>query len=82
MRPYLDIEQHGVFATRIPGRPNPIGLSIVKLDRIEKTTLYIRNLDVVNGTPILDIKPYIPSLSRQHGVQVGWLTEIDKESEL
>jgi len=65
----------GVFATRSPHRPNPIGMSVVQLDRIENTTLYISNLDIIDGTPLLDIKPYISSLDRQHDVRTGWLED-------
>jgi len=79
--PQFDHHLRGVFATRSPRRPNPIGLSIVSLDRIENTTLYVSNIDIVDGTPLLDIKPYIPSLSRQRGVRIGWLADIFKESE-
>ncbi|MBN2347380.1 MAG: tRNA (N6-threonylcarbamoyladenosine(37)-N6)-methyltransferase TrmO [Bacteroidales bacterium] len=53
---------YGLFATRSPRRPNPIGYCIVKLERIENTTLYVRGVDAFNGTPVLDIKPYIPSI--------------------
>ena len=60
VKPFLDHEQRGVFATRAPRRPNPIGVSVVALERIEKTRLHIRNLDILDGTPLLDIKPYVP----------------------
>ena len=79
--PRHDHHLRGVFATRSPRRPNPIGLSIVKLERVERTTLYISDLDIMDGTPLLDIKPYVPSIFRQRGVRLGWLAEIDKESE-
>ena len=58
--PFLDSKPRGVFATRAPKRPNPIGLSVVHLLRIEHNILYIENVDILDRTPLLDIKPYIP----------------------
>ncbi|MCP4658096.1 MAG: tRNA (N6-threonylcarbamoyladenosine(37)-N6)-methyltransferase TrmO [bacterium] len=71
--PFLDTRPHGVFATRAPRRPNPIGLSIVKLERMEENVLYVENVDIVDGTPLLDIKPYVPEFDRQPECRVGWL---------
>jgi len=71
--PFLDNQPHGVFATRAPTRPNPIGLSVVELQRVENEKLYISNIDILDGTPLLDIKPYIPSFDHQQKVRVGWL---------
>ncbi|MFH2091269.1 MAG: tRNA (N6-threonylcarbamoyladenosine(37)-N6)-methyltransferase TrmO [Pseudomonadota bacterium] len=76
--PFMDTEPRGVFATRAPKRPNPIGLSIVKLDKIENNILHIQNLDILNGTPLLDIKPYVPDFDPQEGVSTGWLEEARK----
>jgi len=73
--PFLDSEPHGVFATRAPTRPNPIGLSIVKLLRIEGNTLHIENLDVLDGTPLLDLKPYVPEFDCQPNARIGWLEQ-------
>lgn len=73
VKPFLDDAEHGVFATRAPVRPNPIGLSLVELVSVEGDTLYIRNIDVLDGTPLLDIKPYIPGFARTADVRVGWL---------
>lgn len=73
--PFLDREPRGVFATRAPSRPNPIGLSVVRLLGIEGTTLQIENVDVVDGTPLLDIKPYIPPFDHQPAERTGWFTE-------
>ena len=58
--PYMDNQKRGLFATRAPRRPNPIGLSIVELLKVEDGKLHIRNVDMVDGTPLLDIKPYVP----------------------
>ena len=71
--PFMDSQPRGVFSTRAPKRPNPIGLSIVKLVRIEGNILYIENLDILDGTPLLDIKPYVPEFDRHPADRVGWL---------
>jgi len=71
--PYLDDQPHGVFVTRAPARPNPIGLSIVRLVRRKGATLYIRDLDIVDGTPLLDIKPYVPEFDGRAVDKIGWL---------
>ncbi len=73
VKPFLDDEARGVFATRAPRRPNAIGLSVVRLERIERTVLYVSDLDVVDGTPLLDIKPYVPQFDQRAGVRIGWL---------
>jgi len=74
VRPFLDSSPRGVFACRAPKRPNAIGISIVRLERIEGCTLYIRDIDIIDGTPLLDIKPYIPPFdAREEPVRIGWL---------
>jgi len=73
LAPFLDNTKRGVFATRAPRRPNPIGLSIVKLVGIEGKFLKIENLDVVDGTPLLDIKPYIPAFDAIADAKSGWV---------
>jgi tRNA-Thr(GGU) m(6)t(6)A37 methyltransferase TsaA len=73
VKPFLDDEIRGVFSTRAPVRPNPIGLSVVELTGIEGGTIHIRNIDVLDGTPLLDIKPYIPEFANVEDVKVGWL---------
>ena len=73
--PFLDSEPHGIFATRAPTRPNPIGLSIVKLLRIEGNTLHVENVDILDGTPLLDLKPYIPEFDWQPEARIGWLEQ-------
>jgi tRNA-Thr(GGU) m(6)t(6)A37 methyltransferase TsaA len=74
--PFLDSEQRGVFATRAPTRPNPIGLSIVALLRIEGNRLYLGNVDILDGTPLLDIKPYVPEFDQPLEARAGWLEEV------
>ena len=71
--PFMDTKLRGVFATRAPRRPNPIGLSVVELNRIENRLLHIRNVDILDGTPLLDIKPYVPEFDVQKDVRIGWL---------
>lgn len=71
--PFLDDQERGLFATRAPRRPNPIGLSVVSLERIEGRTLHIKNVDMVEGTPLLDIKPYVPSFDEAEEIRIGWL---------
>lgn len=71
--PFLDSEVHGVFATRAPKRPNPIGLSVVRLLSIEENVLNLENVDLLDGTPVIDNKPYIPSFDQPQNVRVGWL---------
>ena len=71
--PFMDTELRGVFATRAPRRPNPIGISVVELGRIENGLLHIRNVDILDGTPLLDIKPYVPEFDFQENVRTGWL---------
>lgn len=73
VRPFMDDELHGVFAVRAPARPNSIGLSTVRLDRIEGNMLYVRDLDIVDGTPLLDIKPYVPKFDHREVTRTGWL---------
>ena len=73
--PFLDSQPRGVFATRAPTRPNAIGLSVVKLLSVEQNVLHIENVDVVDGTPLLDVKPYVPEFDRQSVVRVGWLEQ-------
>jgi len=71
--PFLDSEPRGLFATRAPKRPNPIGLSIVKLIRIRECSLDVENVDILDGTPLLDIKPYVPEFDHQQDCRTGWL---------
>jgi tRNA (adenine37-N6)-methyltransferase len=70
--PYLDTQPHGVFATRAPSRPNPIGLSCVRLLGVEGTRLRVAELDVLDGTPLLDIKPYVPDWDVFEVKREGW----------
>jgi len=77
--PFLDTEPHGVFATRAPTRPNPIGLSVVQLTGIEGDRIYLENLDILDGTPLLDIKPYVSEFDQPEKVRLGWLSSAKKK---
>jgi tRNA-Thr(GGU) m(6)t(6)A37 methyltransferase TsaA len=72
-KPYMDTEPHGVFAIRSPSRPNPIGISVVRLVGVEGNTLHIQDVDIVDGTPLLDIKPYVPEFDARKAEKIGWL---------
>jgi tRNA (adenine37-N6)-methyltransferase len=73
--PFLDDRPHGVFATRSPARPNPIGLSTVRLVGITGTTLGIEDVDMVDGTPLLDLKPYVPAFDDRPDARIGWFAD-------
>jgi tRNA-Thr(GGU) m(6)t(6)A37 methyltransferase TsaA len=77
--PFLDKQPRGVFATRAPIRPNHIGLSIVKLVRIEGGTIHLANIDILDGTPLLDIKPYVPQFDQLEDVRIGWLASAKED---
>ncbi len=79
VKPFLDDTMRGLFATRAPRRPNPIGISVVPLERIEGRILFISNIDVVDGTPLLDIKPYVPEFDKTDEVKIGWVTNKIKD---
>ena len=82
VKPFLDTEKRGIFATRAPKRPNPIGLSVVKLEKIEGNTLHIIDVDIVDGTPLLDIKPYIPHFDKHpdDDIIIGWFEDKYKDA--
>lgn len=72
VHPYLDAHEHGVFATRAPARPNHLGLSSVRLLRVEGNRLIVSQVDMLDGTPLLDIKPYIPGFDHFAAERTGW----------
>jgi len=72
VKPFLDDQERGLFSTRYPRRPNPIGLSIVHLLSRQENTLTFEGVDVLNGTPLLDVKPYVPDFDQQTEVHTGW----------
>jgi tRNA-Thr(GGU) m(6)t(6)A37 methyltransferase TsaA len=71
--PFLDSTPRGVFATRAPVRPNPIGLSVLPLQKVEGNILYVDQLDILDGTPLLDVKPYIPEFDERAETHIGWM---------
>jgi len=73
VKPFLDDRYHGVFSTRYPARPNQIGISVVRLLRRKGNILFVKGIDVLDGTPLLDIKPYVPDFDSAKKVRVGWL---------
>jgi len=75
--PFIDNKPHGIFATRAPMRPNAIGISTVRLINIETNIMYIEDVDILDGTPLLDIKPFYPKYDNRENVKYGWLE--DKE---
>ncbi len=74
VQPFLDNQLRGVFSTRAPVRPNPIGLSTVRLTGIAGNILYIEDVDILDGTPLLDIKPYVDKFDTRVSARQGWLT--------
>ena len=75
VKPFLDNKFRGLFATRAPRRPNPIGISVVKLIKIEGCILHIEDVDIVDDTPLLDIKPYVPEFDSTKVDRIGWLSK-------
>lgn len=73
VEPFLDDEERGVFATRAPRRPNPIGISIVEIEDVTARTVLVNGIDVVDGTPLLDIKPFVPAFDVPERAKTGWL---------
>jgi len=79
VKPFLDNTMRGLFATRYPCRPNPLGLSVVRLLERRDNILEIQGVDVLDGTPLLDIKPYVPDFDVRTDVQTGWYARRSKE---
>ncbi|MGE5255181.1 MAG: tRNA (N6-threonylcarbamoyladenosine(37)-N6)-methyltransferase TrmO [Hyphomicrobiales bacterium] len=77
--PFLDTKPRGLFATRAPNRPNPVGISLVRLLRIDGPRLHVEDLDVLDGTPLLDVKPHVPDFDCAPGARIGWLEKATAE---
>ena len=77
VKPFLDNEKRGIFATRSPKRPNRIGSSIVEINKIEDNVVHISNVDILDGTPLIDIKPYVPHLWEEtiEDLRIGWFED-------
>lgn len=80
--PFLDDTPRGVFATRAPRRPNPIGLSVVRLVSVEGSRITFEGVDLIDGTPVLDIKPYVPEFDDREEIRLGWLEEARRRDTL
>ncbi len=76
VKPFTDNRERGVFSTRHPQRPNPVGFSVVRLKKIAGTTLHLEDVDILDGTPLLDIKPYVPRFDSVDGPRGGWTEEV------
>jgi len=81
-KPFLEDEKHGIFAIRSPHRPNHIGLSIVKIKRIQNNKLYFTEVDMINETPLLDIKPYVKYFDNREAVISGWIDKHFKNGKI
>ncbi len=81
-KPYLEEQEHGIFAMRSPHRPNHIGLSIVKIKKIERNRLYFTEVDILDGTPVLDIKPYVKQFDSRPDAVSGWIEKHYKDGRL
>ncbi|HEX3002002.1 MAG TPA: tRNA (N6-threonylcarbamoyladenosine(37)-N6)-methyltransferase TrmO [Methanoregula sp.] len=81
VKPFLDTEIRGIFATRSPKRPNGIGLSVVRLREVKDGMLTVEDVDVLDGTPLLDIKPYVPAFDAYPGSRCGWLESVAGNAE-
>ncbi len=80
-KPFLDDVEHGVFAIRAPNRPNSIGFSVVRLTKVVDNVIYISGVDMIDGTPVLDIKPYVPKFDAHPDAKIGWLEKNAERSE-
>ena len=78
--PFLDDQPRGVFATRSPNHPNALGISIVRLLAVEGLQLRIEDVDILDGTPLLDIKPYVPAFDHRDPERVGWLEKTQRKA--
>lgn len=77
--PFMDTTKRGVYSTRSPIRPNHIGLSLVQFISVEENIVNIKGVDILNGTPLLDIKPFIPAFDQVKGAKSGWMTKPETE---
>ncbi len=82
VKPYLDTEVRGVFSTRSPRRPNPIGLTVVRLASVNGNRIKVSGVDLLDKTPIIDIKPYIPDFDQHEPEKIGWYGEKKNRSSL
>lgn len=79
VKPFLDTVERGIFATRSPARPNPVGLSVVTLMSVTGNILKIQGIDILDGTPLIDIKPFVPMFEDRTNVRTGWFSDKEKD---
>ncbi|MEA3560422.1 MAG: tRNA (N6-threonylcarbamoyladenosine(37)-N6)-methyltransferase TrmO [Candidatus Omnitrophota bacterium] len=80
LKTYLSNQKHGIFATRAPHRPNKLGMSLVRLVKIKDNILHIKDIDILDGTPLLDIKPYIQRFDSKKNTRSGWQDTISDDT--
>ena len=80
LTPYLDSRERGVFSTRAPSRPNPIGLSVIEIAEVKRDRVLFRGADMLNNTPLLDIKPFVPEVDNRLEASSGWLDKSLRDS--
>lgn len=80
LNPYLSEQEHGIFATRAPHRPNKLGMSLVRLTGIEGPVLHVKDVDILDGTPLVDIKPYIQRFDSREHVRSGWQDRVSDDT--
>ena len=80
VKPYLSEQEHGIFATRAPHRPNKLGMSLVRLTEIKGNILHVKDIDILDGTPLIDIKPYIQRFDSRENVQSGWQDDVSDDT--
>jgi len=80
VKPYISDEKYGIFATRAPHRPNKLGMSLVRLQKIENNILYVNDIDILDGTPLIDIKPYIHRFDSIESSKSGWQDLIQEDA--
>jgi tRNA-Thr(GGU) m(6)t(6)A37 methyltransferase TsaA len=79
--PFLDTERRGIFATRAPKRPNPVSISLLRIKSVNAGSVQVLDVDLLDGTPILDIKPYVPEFDARADARIGWYTQASRKDE-
>ena len=79
--PFLDTERRGIFATRAPKRPNPISISLLRIKSVNAGSVQVLDVDLLDGTPILDIKPYVPEFDARQDARIGWYAQASRKDE-
>ena len=79
LKPYLSDQEQGVFATRAPHRPNKLGMSLLRLENVQDNVIHVKDIDILNGTPLLDIKPYVKRFDSRDIVRSGWQDSVSDD---